>query len=710
MIRLTCLTAVFIVLLGGAPVFTADSEDHLTGSDEVFFLFTDTHAGLRGMQAGDVLWGDFDNDGDLDALITGAGACKSVGSYCMRNDGGEFMPVYPEIGGTVRGAVTAADYDNDGDVDLLFTGSTALETSEPATVLYRNDGGLTFTAVKDAGFEHLDHSSAAWGDYDNDGDADLLLCGRRGAGGALRTVLYENHGSGQFTERSPAAFEPVMDAAVVWTDYDKDGRQDIFLSGYNGAGFTVLYHNDGGGLFTPVAFPGPNLKYADAAFGDLDHDNDSDLVLVGETHSGNPFAGVYLNQEDGFRYKPADLDPLCFPNVTLGDLDADGDLDIVLTGFRKELFVTIPHFFIYQNDGDAGFRFVFNPCYGIRDGNVDLGDYDNDGLLDVLLAGMGTLEPIARIYHNEKQAAPVLPPAPRNLSAKLLPGSIRLKWEMPVKKAAGGAPVTFNVRVGTTPGGNEVVSGLSTPAGKRKLTRMGNARYNTFFVLEKPAVGTYYFSVQAVDHRYLGSTFAQEISFDWVPVELASFHAEYTTGKVVLSWETASETENLGFNIYRSPAENGEYRKINKKLIAGAGNSASGSVYSWVDDTAAEGLNYYQLEDVDHAGTTTRHGPVSVRVAAAPHKTVLLQNYPNPFNQATTIDYSVPREGRITIGVFDVTGKLVRRLVDRRHTFGHYTAVWDGRDAGNIDVPSGVYFVKMTGAGKVRVVKAGVVR
>ncbi|MBN2000808.1 T9SS type A sorting domain-containing protein [candidate division KSB1 bacterium] len=704
--KYTCLTCVFAVLLVSLNPATADSETHLTGSSEGCFVFTDTHIKTEALEAGDVLWGDFDNDGDLDVLITGACGCKQVKIYFLRNKNGDFVPIYPAMTGVVNGTAAAADYDNDGDLDLLLTGSKSLKTGKAVTVLYRNDGDFNFSAVEKAEFLQLYHSNAAWGDYDNDGDADLLLCGRESNGGKQHTCVYENGGNDLFYALPMLELTACQDAAVEWIDFDRDGRLDIFLSGAS----TACYHNEGSGVFTLYPFPSAGLANADAAFGDLDNDHDVDVVLVGEEPEGEPVAAVYLNDGNGFLEKPVDLDPLYHPRLKLGDLDGDGDLDLVLTGYRTKLIVKLAHFFLYKNDGNAGFQFVFNPCLGIRDGDMDLGDCDGDGDLDVLLSGRGTLSSLAKIYRNEINIDPGLPPVPHNLSSQLLPGSIRLSWDMPVKKTAQSLPATFNVRVGTTAGGNDVVSSLSTPGGRRKIPRMGNAQYNEFFILENPSVGTYYVSVQALDHRYQGSAFTQEISFDWVPVELTAFNAVYDGNRVFLSWETASETENMGFNIYRSQQEAGGYQKINPQLIKGAGNSSVFSAYSFEDTHVQEGVYYYKLEDVDLAGKSTQHGPVRVQVTAAPEDAVLLQNYPNPFNQSTNIKYMVAHEGDVIISVFDITGKNIRRLVHRFHRSGSYDAVWDGRDDKNRDVPSGVYFVQMKSGGTVEVVKAEVVR
>jgi hypothetical protein len=99
-------------------------------------------------------------------------------------------------------------------------------------------------------------------------------------------------------------------------------------------------------------------------------------------------------------------------------------------------------------------------------------------------------------------------------------------------------------------------------------------------------------------------------------VELASFSAEPAGGDVLLTWETASELDNLGFNLYRSAEEHGEYARLNDELIPPQNPGApAGAAYSWTDGAVEpETTYYYKLEDVDVSGKRTFHGPISVSV------------------------------------------------------------------------------------------------
>ena len=160
------------------------------------------------------------------------------------------------MAGLVGGSVAWGDYDNDGDLDILLTGADTLTSR--VSKIYRNDGGI-FTDIG-ASLIDLRNSSAAWGDYDNDGDLDILLTGYTGpqVGVTFFSKIYRNDG-GTFTDTG-ISLTGVANGSVAWGDYDNDGDLDILLTGSaNGQYVSKIYRNDGGGvdfsLNTPPTAP-----------------------------------------------------------------------------------------------------------------------------------------------------------------------------------------------------------------------------------------------------------------------------------------------------------------------------------------------------------------------------------------------------------------------------------------------------------------------
>jgi hypothetical protein len=95
-------------------------------------------------------------------------------------------------------------------------------------------------------------------------------------------------------------------------------------------------------------------------------------------------------------------------------------------------------------------------------------------------------------------------------------------------------------------------------------------------------------------------------------IKLSSFIATPKSGKIILSWNTASETDNVGFNLYRAESENGEYIQINDSLIPSKGSSTQGASYEFADnDVKNRKTYYYKLEDIDLNGISTLHGPIT---------------------------------------------------------------------------------------------------
>jgi hypothetical protein len=109
----------------------------------------------------------------------------------------------------------------------------------------------------------------------------------------------------------------------------------------------------------------------------------------------------------------------------------------------------------------------------------------------------------------------------------------------------------------------------------------------------------------------LGGSYFQADSGGPTVINLSSFAATPKAGKVILQWATETETDNAGFNLYRSTSEDGDYTKINTSLIPTEGFSTQGATYEYVDkDVKNRKTYYYKLEDIDLSGTSTFHGPI----------------------------------------------------------------------------------------------------
>ncbi len=180
--------------------------------------------------------------------------------------------------------------------------------------------------------------------------------------------------------------------------------------------------------------------------------------------------------------------------------------------------------------------------------------------------------------------------------------------------------------------------------------------------------------------------FSQDIV---VPVELMSFTASVTNNGVILNWKTATETNNLGFEIYRNTGN--EWDKIG--FVSGAGNSTEFNDYSFTDNSTLSGTVLYRLKQIDYDGSFEYSDIVEVTREIV-NKFYLSQNYPNPFNPSTVIKYAVPAElssSYVRLEVYDILGNLVSTLVNGKQSAGEYEVNFNGDN-----LSSGVYIYKLS--------------
>jgi predicted nucleotidyltransferase len=469
--------------------------------------YTEITTGLPGLQDSDVTWGDFDNDGDLDILCSGYSGMNGYLSIIYRNDGGDlFTDVEAGLIGVSKGSLSWGDYDNDSDLDILLTGYTG---SFRVSKIYRNDNGY-FTDIN-AGLTGVYGSSAEWGDYDNDGDLDILLTGATTGYSTYERVskIYRND-SGMFTDIN-VSLPAVFGSSVAWGDYDNDCDLDIIMTGVVNAQLellTAIFRNDNG-IFTNI-----NAEIVDLAgsvdLGDYNNDGNLDILLSGDNFAD--YLVIYRNNQDSiFTDINAGLPGICSGKAVWGDYDNDGNSDILSFG-RSDLYGDLSK--IYRNDSgsfvDTNFSFV--PLWN---GSCEWGDYDNDGDLDFIITGESLdYGKILKIYKNNSLIANTKPQPPSNLKQTVIGSSVNLSWKKSSDNETLRDGLSYNICVGSTSVGFEIVSPMSdTSTGKRSIVKRGNVDQNTSWTITGLSNGTYYWSVQAVDNGFTGSEFAPEHMF-----------------------------------------------------------------------------------------------------------------------------------------------------------------------------------------------------
>ncbi|HPP74475.1 MAG TPA: FG-GAP-like repeat-containing protein, partial [Armatimonadota bacterium] len=479
---------------------TSDQPDQDFTSGRFVEVSTGIAAGNR------AAWGDYNADGKLDVVVAGNGICK-----VYRNDGNDVFTEVASLIGIYNGAVAWGDYDGDGDLDLALTGGTIDGyQSDPVSRIYRNDAGAFVDA--DAGLPGYSYSAVAWADVDNDGDLDLAFSGLTDRD-VPETKLFRNN-AGYFvpmTTQLPA----VLHSSLAWGDYDNDSDMDLAIMGRTdmlGPVTTKLFRNDMGTLNDS----GVSLQGAcngTLAWGDVDNDGDIDLLVNG-TVPGipeyiNTAAGaLYINQGGG-SFTETSLS-IQDSMASFGDYDADGDIDLVMFGRQMDYSLTYYLVASLLQNNDAVFDNVTVDIQPMYSGSAAWGDYDNDGDLDLLIAGRTDTGFATRIYNNVGWAANNAPSAPTSLASSVSGVNLTLMWNVGSDSRTASTGLSYNLRVGTAPGKNDVFSGMATASGTRLIPSMGNAQKRLSWVLRGLKAGTYYWSVQSVDASLAASSWATE--------------------------------------------------------------------------------------------------------------------------------------------------------------------------------------------------------
>ena len=464
-----------------------------------------------------------------------------------------FRLVETPFGGVRQGSIAWGDYDNDGDLDLALAGQDLNEAC-----IYQNDGHGVFRKVQ-TDLPNVDGGGIEWGDFDNDGDLDLLIQGRGKPG--FIALVYRNDGAGHF-DLVNAGLDGRYGPAA-WGDFDNDGDLDIVSSGQYGA---VIYENKGEGQFvlTDNSFGGGQFypSAIDHLWEDLDQDGYLDLILMHNVFSYDsrsiwfrnngyghfaetnaPWAGSFLAQSDfdsdglpdvlvstGTRqslrvlrrvgnasFVPwgTDIQTNLTPDsIAVGDFDNDGRIDVLSSGYESSFnYITR----LFRNKGDGNWEQVPTPLPDFKFATAAWVDVDNDGDLDLLIDGQRDTAPLegysTLLYRNDQVRSNAPPSMPTGLRAYFTTNTVILSWQ-PATDAEQANGLTYNVRLGSGSGAIDVISPMSSSNGFRMVSQSGNAGWQTRKLVRGLQRGqTYYWSVQAVDNNHAGSTFAAEASF-----------------------------------------------------------------------------------------------------------------------------------------------------------------------------------------------------
>ena len=345
-------------------------------------------------------WVDFNKDGFYDLFL-------GTRNYLYKNNGNGTFTIVQNSGIPTLGtsSSTFADFDNDGYPDLLILPGWFHSTFPgKAALLYKNLNGDSFTLFLEFPKNPGDLINAsAWADYNKDGFLDFYLANYDSTQfGGKPDRLYKNNGDGTFTNVAGTAI-PIdysCGRGVIWGDYDNDGDSDIYVSNYR-LQPNFLYRNNNDGTFTNVAssagVAGAYHSYG-SAWGDYDNDGDLDLIMP----NIHDYPRLYRNNGNGtFTEVTSSAGLYIYSEWSAAawfDYDNDTDLDLLLMRWYAGYPVLL-----MRNNGNGTFTDVTSSSgiTGVDDCSSGIvGDYDNDGFLDLLLVDCENWSYKAHLYKN----------------------------------------------------------------------------------------------------------------------------------------------------------------------------------------------------------------------------------------------------------------------------------------------------------------------
>ena len=345
-----------------------------------------TNDGSGGFEWGDsivqlyensVAVGDANNDNKIDCFISGINISSSFYGGVYFNSGSGLNPDSVTIiePGYRTGDASFGDFNNDGFQDIIAMGIINWTNTRKTNLYLNQNGTYTINPMEITG---MNVGSAKWGDFDNDGDLDLLICGSKGTTRDIITSVFENY-SGMLIKRDDLALSPIYKSLTplyrgqaLWFDYDNDGYLDIILSGISNyqldMPMTMLYHNVGGNGFEIVHNTGlPYLSNTSIDVADIDNDGYEDVIISGRDINNNAYTGVFSNGlGDGIvQNNPSSAIPSNLTSTVNGST--------VVLSWEGEPSSSY-NFYVRDADG-----FVVSPMADVTDGFRKITSYGNAG-------------------------------------------------------------------------------------------------------------------------------------------------------------------------------------------------------------------------------------------------------------------------------------------------------------------------------------------
>lgn len=599
-----------------------------------------------------------------------------------------------QVGGLVFG-----DYDNDGDLDLAvgnYFSNSYPPINEYETQIYRNDNGTLTTTPAWVSTDMRSTTDLRWADINQDGLIDLLAA--NGSQSLVPSVIYFNSPSGLETTPSWISNDQNWTVGAAFCDVDGDRDLDLVFANQGETNIptrpvNIFFNNNGVLSTTPGWASADQMITNTVAMADL---NNNDLTSEAKEFIALGTGGVFqlpfvpLYSIDSIIVNGNITNDFCFDAisgwVSLGFSPAQGSIVKIVYTYMPKADMGACKWVNYQSGVYYNLNGVIGTTPGWTVGNtysqkgMAWTDYNLDGYLDLAIGGSGVTTVLYKNNNGVLENSPVWSSTSTNNSTQdLIWGDVNKdgypdltlvhfgsrRVEIFINRAGflDTEPTwTYNPATSST----AIAYGDVNGDGWVDLA-VGTARTPVLVFLADPAM---------------------------IPVDLEAFISTVEDNLVHLHWRTATETNNKGFEIERTSFRQNSFTIkqdtwVKIGYVEGKGTSAVINEYSFTDILTEAGKYQYRLKQIDFDGSNIYSEVLDVDYFG-PAEFIVEQNYPNPFNPSTKIKFLTPSEGEITLSLYDILGRKVKSSL-----YGWMEAGIHELDITASELSSGIYFYQL---------------
>jgi hypothetical protein len=642
----------------------------------------------------DAGWADLDNDGDLDLFLANSGFLPA--NKLLRNDGTGFVDITTSgmEGALYSYGAALGDMDADGDLDIYVV-------SDGVNQLFRNDGASFIDVATGPLADAGSGQAAAWADYDNDDDLDLYLVGTSGG------KLIRNDGSGIFVDVTGSSGAGVSGdfRGVAWCDFDNDRYLDLYLVNGAAGAANVLLQNSGGGTFGdasmgPLADEG---KGRGAAWSDFDGDGRQDLYLVVENGSNSLLVNKHVS---GNHWLQVALEGVASNRSGIG-----ARIQLTTTGITQTREVGAGSGSTGRNSLVAAFGLgpstlvdqiqVHWPSGAVQtmfDVAVDqrvliTESDDSEGFIAQTIAvdGVNDFNP-GNLLDDDRGDTQVADHCPLNpgVEAPLDLGRIYLTNDLDnLYFGFEYDKVCFcEVNLGIAIDVN-TAAGATTDAFLRAIGWNNVPMKPDYYLYDVVPDGCNAFNYEVI-YGWSGASWSELASG---PNALGIVDGLFTEGAIPLSTlgVAAGDTIHLEFWVTQEGSEKGPLDASCSDDVQLS--TAGGTVWSVASPVQMSCMHEFVILSTDPPVDVPEELVVAKGLSLSP-------GIPNPFQGATSIGFYLPEAGAVRLRIFDVAGREVTRLLDGEKPAGFHRVSWNGRDKAGRSVGAGIYFVSIETRGE----------